>query len=68
MSETLGKRPRKQPTQCWGCKGYNMYIYFPHRSEKVGNVHNVHKFEKLEDMGKNVPKIYATLDNKQDKF
>jgi hypothetical protein len=45
-----------------------MYIYFPHRSEKVGNVHNVHKFEKLEDMGKNVPKIYATLDNKQDKF
>jgi hypothetical protein len=45
-----------------------MYIYFLHRSEKVGNVHNVHKFEKLEDMGKNVPKIYATPDNKQDKF
>jgi hypothetical protein len=31
-------------------------------------VHNVQQAEIVEDMGKNVPKIYEALDNKQEKY
>jgi hypothetical protein len=68
MIETLGKIPRKPPIQCWGCGGDHMYRYFPHRGEKVRIVHNVQQTDTVEDMGKNVPRIYATLDNKQVEF
>jgi hypothetical protein len=68
MIETLGKIPRHPPIQCWGCKGNHMYRYFPHRGEKVRIVHNVQQTEIMEDMGRNVPKIYAALDNKQVEF
>ena len=65
MIETGGQRPRHPPIQCWGCKGDHMFKYFPHRGEKVRIVHNVQQVETVEDMGKNVPRIYAALDNKQ---
>jgi hypothetical protein len=45
-----------------------MYIYFPHRGEKVRIVQNVQQVETLEDISRNVPRIYATLDNKQAEF
>ena len=45
-----------------------MYIDFPHKGENVRNVHNVQQVDTLEDMGKNVPRIYVTLDNKQVEF
>jgi hypothetical protein len=45
-----------------------MYRNFPHIGEKVRNVHNVQHNEILEDMRRSVPRIYSTLDNKQDKF
>jgi hypothetical protein len=68
MIETCGKRTRKPPIQCWGCKGDHMYKYFPHRGENVRTVHNVQQPETVEDMGRSVPRIYAVLDNKQAKF
>jgi hypothetical protein len=36
----------------------------PHRGENVRIVHNVQQFKTMEDMGINVPRIYAALDNK----
>jgi hypothetical protein len=33
--------------------------------KKVRTVHNVQQAEIVEDMGRNVPRIYAALDNKQ---
>jgi hypothetical protein len=45
-----------------------MYRDCPHRSEKVRFFHNVQQDEKVEDTCKNVPKIYAALDNKQVEF
>jgi hypothetical protein len=45
-----------------------MYRYCPHRGEKVRIVHNVQQDETMEDMGINVPRIYAALDNKQVEF
>ena len=45
-----------------------MFRDCPHRGEKVRTVHNVHQAEIVEDMGNNVPRIYASLDNKQAKY
>jgi hypothetical protein len=45
-----------------------MYKYFPHRSERVKIVHNAQQDEIVEDMGINVPNIYASLDKNKAKF
>jgi hypothetical protein len=45
-----------------------MYRDFPHKDEKVRIVHNVQQVETMEDMGRNVPRIYVALDNKQSEF
>jgi hypothetical protein len=42
-----------------------MYRDCPHGAEKVRIVHNVQQDETMEDMGRNVPRIYAALDNKK---
>jgi hypothetical protein len=68
ITEKLGKIPTKPHIQCLGCKGDRMYRYFPHGSEKVRIVHNVQQVETVEDMGRNVPKIYAALENKKVEF
>jgi hypothetical protein len=68
MIEGMGQRPRQQPMKCWGCEGHHMYIYCPHRGEKVRIVHNIQQVDTMEDMGKNVPRIYETLDNKRVEF
>jgi hypothetical protein len=44
-----------------------MYIYFPHRGERR-IMHNNQEDDTMEDMGRSMPRIYATLDNKQDHF
>jgi hypothetical protein len=68
MIETMGKRLRKPPIQCWGCGEYHIYIDFPHMGEKVRTVHNAQQTTTVEDMGRNVPRIYAALDNKKVEF
>jgi hypothetical protein len=42
-----------------------MFNDCPHRGEKGRTVHNVQQDEIVEDMGRNVPRIYASMDNKQ---
>jgi hypothetical protein len=59
---------RKTPIQCWGCKGDHKYRDSPHRSDKVRAFHNVPQVETMEDMGRSVPRIYASLDNKKAQF
>ena len=68
MIEIGGQRPRKPPIQCWRCKEDHMFIDFPHRGERVRTIHNVKQDEIMEDMGINVPRIYAALDNKKTKY
>jgi hypothetical protein len=63
--EVGGQRPRQPPIQCWGCKGYHMFRDCPHRGEKERTIHNVQQAEMVEDMGRNVPRIYAALNNKK---
>jgi hypothetical protein len=45
-----------------------MFRDCPHRGEKVNTVHNVQQDETLEDMGRDVPRIYAALNNKQGEY
>jgi hypothetical protein len=45
-----------------------MYRYFPQRGENARTVHSVQQATTIEDMGRNVPKIYAALYNKQVEF
>jgi hypothetical protein len=66
--ETGGQRPRKPHIQCWGCKGDHMYRDCPNRGEKGRTIHNVQQDETVEDMGRNVPRIHAALDNKQEEY
>jgi hypothetical protein len=65
MIEIEGQRPRKPPIQCWGCKWDHIFRDFPHRGEKFRIVHNIQQDETVKDMGRNVPRIYVALDNKQ---
>jgi hypothetical protein len=53
------------PIQCWGCQGNHKYKDCPHKNGKVRVVHNVQQVEIVEDMGNRMPRIYASLDNKQ---
>jgi hypothetical protein len=68
MIEAGSQRPRQTPIQCWGCKGNHMYRDCPHRGEKGRTVHNVQQAETMEEMGRNVPRIYAALDNKKEEY
>jgi len=68
MTEAMGQRPRQHPMRCWGCEGDHMYIDCPHRGEKVRTIHNVKQADTMEDMGRNVPRIYIAQNNKQVEF
>ena len=41
---------------------------YPQRGDKVRIVYNVQQAVIVEDMGRNVPRIYTMLDKKQDEF
>jgi hypothetical protein len=41
---------------------------FPQRGDKPRTIHSVYQATTFEDMGRNVPRIYASLDKNQAKF
>jgi len=45
-----------------------MYTSFPHQGESMNTMHNIKKEETIEDVGKSMPRIYASLDNRQEKY
>jgi hypothetical protein len=65
-TDSFGKRPRKQPVQCWGCDGNHLYKDFPHKGEIMRIVHNIQEAETMEYMGGNMPHIYVALDKKKE--
>jgi hypothetical protein len=40
-----------------------MYKDFPHREEKMRTLQNIQEATTVEDMGINIPRIYATLED-----
>ena len=64
IAESLGKRP-SQSIKCWGCEGDHMFKYFPQRGSKTMEIHNIQEANIVDDVGRHVPIICATLDNMQ---
>jgi hypothetical protein len=65
MTYSLRKRLRQQPIKCCGCEGDHMYKYFPHKGDMMRIVHNIQEANIVEYMGRSMPRIYETLDNRQ---
>ena len=45
-----------------------MYNYYPHQGDKMKILHNIKKEETIDDVGKNMPRIYASLDNRKEDY
>jgi hypothetical protein len=65
MVESSRKRPRP-PIKCWGCKGEHLYRDFPHKEDKMRIVHNLQEATTVEYVGRNIPRIYASLEDRQE--
>jgi hypothetical protein len=50
--------------QCCGCGGNHLHIYCPQRGDKARTVHSVQQTVTIDDIGRNMPRIYGALDNK----
>ena len=37
----------------------------PHKGDKMGVVHNIEEVDRVDDVGKSMPRIYASLDNRK---
>ena len=40
-----------------------MYKDFPHREDKMKTMHNIQEATIVEDMGRDIPRIYAALED-----
>jgi hypothetical protein len=45
-----------------------MYKYCPHKGDRMRIAHNLKEADIVEDMGRSVPRIYATLENRQENY
>jgi len=45
-----------------------MYKDFPHKEERMRNIHNIQEANTFEDMGRSMPRIYVALDKNQSKY
>jgi hypothetical protein len=56
------------PIQCWGYQGNHKYRDCPHKNGKARTVHTIQQDETMEDMDNKMPRIYVSLNNKQEEF
>jgi hypothetical protein len=58
----LGKRAR-QPIKRWGCEGDHLYRDCPQKEVRMRNVHHIQEATTVEEVGRNIPRIYVSLEN-----
>jgi len=68
MIDSSWKRPRYQPIKCWGCEGDHMHKDFPHKGDSMRTMHNIQKVGTVDDVGRSMPRIYTTLENRQEDY
>jgi hypothetical protein len=68
MTHSLGGKPRQHPIKCLRCEGDNFYKYYPHKGEMMRIVHNIEEVDIVDDVGRSMPRICATLDNRQENY
>jgi hypothetical protein len=61
--QNLWGQRKGKPIKCWGCEGDHLYRYCPHKEEKMRNMHNIQEENIVEYVARNIPRIYATLEN-----
>jgi hypothetical protein len=65
MRNSMGKRPRQHPIRCWGCEGDQLYKNCPHKGDRMRIMHNNEEDDTVDDVSRSMPRIYASLDNRQ---
>jgi hypothetical protein len=55
----------KGPLQCWGCGDPHLLRDCLHRQHDNKKVYNVQEATTVNDVAKSVPRIYATVENRQ---
>jgi hypothetical protein len=61
--------PWKGPLKCWwGCIEDNSLRECPHRRENNKTTYNIQEPTTVNDVAKTIPKIYATLEDRQADF
>jgi hypothetical protein len=65
MINSLGKIPRQHPIKYWGCEGDHLYKDFPHKEERMRTMCNIEEYDAVDEVGINMPNMYANLDNRQ---
>jgi len=53
-----------KPLQCWTCGGEHHRGYFPQHLGGRPWIYSAQEAQKVGDVGKSIPKIYAALDNR----
>jgi predicted aspartyl protease len=51
-----------------GMRGKSSIYRFPSQRRRMRIFHNIQEAETMEYMGRSMPRIYASLDNKEDKY
>ena len=51
-----------------GCQGNHIFIYCTHRGYQMRVLHNIHEASTMEDVVRNNPIIYASLDNRHEEY
>ena len=70
-SKVVGENPResqqnKEPLQCWKCGGPHMHWFCPLENENVMPTYNIQEAEKVGQLARVLPRIYETLEDRQE--
>ena len=67
-SSYVKNNERKEPIKCLEFQGPHYALVCPNRKKTVNNIHDVQEETKVGDLARGMPKINATLKNKQDEY
>ena len=56
---------QKEPVKCWECQGPHYEKYCPNKKVNFSNVHTIQEEETIGDVAKELPRINASLENRQ---
>ena len=59
---------RKELVQCWECNGPHYASVCPNRKKTVSNIHTVHEEMTVGELARSMPRINASLENRQAKY
>ena len=58
----------KEPIKCWECNDPHYASVCPNQKKTVRNIHTIHEEMIVGELGRIMPRINATLENRQEKY